>query len=139
MSRYVGMLQAIQTAIFGGMLGRVENLVFAEAFDDLLEQADYLSAEGYFLAAGVLGRAVLEEHLRKLCGAVNCLPQKPRATLNDYNSSLYDNKQLTKIEMKHIDALAAIGNNAAHNQPVTQEDVGRLLRDLRQFLGQHPP
>lgn len=37
----------------------VGDLVRAETFADLLSQADYLLSEGYHLAAGVLGRAVM--------------------------------------------------------------------------------
>ena len=56
----------------------------AEAFESLLEQADYLLSEGYFLAAGVLGRAVLEEHLRKWCDLKAYSPAKQRPTINDF-------------------------------------------------------
>jgi hypothetical protein len=134
-SEYVGLLLAIQNAVYAGMLGKVEELIFAEAFDDLLEQAEYLLSENFFLAAGVLGRAVLEEHLRKWCVNANCFPQRARPSINDYNATLYDKTHVTKIEMKLIEALAAIGNDAAHNAPtLTQADVERLLRELRLFL-----
>ena len=51
--RMLGTLQAIEDAVEHGLLVRVEDLVRAEAFDGLLEQAEYLQSEGYFLAAGV--------------------------------------------------------------------------------------
>jgi hypothetical protein len=41
------------------LLVGLDALVFAEAFSDLLEQSEHLLGGGYFLAAGVLGRACL--------------------------------------------------------------------------------
>lgn len=37
--------------------------------------------------------------------------------------------------MKHVEAMAAIGNDAAHSNPgLKADDVRRLLTDLRGFL-----
>jgi hypothetical protein len=70
----IGTLEAIADLLKEGLLIRAEDLVMAEVFASLLEQADYLLSEGYHLAAGVLGRAVLEEHLRKWCRREECTP-----------------------------------------------------------------
>jgi hypothetical protein len=122
-----------------GLLVAVEDLVRAEAFESLLEQADYLLASGYALAAGVLGRAVLEEHLRKWCEVKGCRPAKDKPTINDYNSELYKAKHLNLSQMKHVESLAAVGNEAAHNKPtLTADGVERLLRDVRELLAKHP-
>ena len=132
-------LQAIGEAIEHGLLVRLEDIVTAEVFDSLLEQAEYLLKENWFLAAGVLGRAVLEEHLRTWCKTAKCFPAAARPMLNDYNMELYKAKQYDKAVMKHLDAMIAVGNNAAHNK--TEFDptsVEPLLRDLREFLGKHP-
>jgi hypothetical protein len=59
----VGTLQAIRDAIVANLLVSVEGLVLTEAFDDILRQAEYLLNTGDFIAAGVLGRAVLGEFL----------------------------------------------------------------------------
>jgi len=133
----LGTLLGIEEAVQRGLLVKIEDLVRAEAFDNLLEQAEYLSSEGYSLAAGVLGRAVLEEHLRSWCHRAKCVPTKDRPTLNDFTSELYRAKVINIIVMKQVEAMAAIGNDAAHNNPVTPEDVARLLRDVREFLAKH--
>ena len=87
----------------------------------------------------MLGRAVLEEHLRTLCDARGCILSKAKPTLNDFKDELYRNKHVNLTEMKHIESLAAIGNNAAHNKPeLSQTDVDRLLRDVRDFLLRNP-
>jgi hypothetical protein len=137
--RILGTLHAIAETLQNGLLISVEDLVRAETFDSLLTQADYLLSQTYFLAAGVLGRAVLEEHLRKWCDLQSCCPTKARPTMNDSKDSLYKAKQININQMKHIESLAAIGNDAAHNKPsLTTNEVERLLRDVREILVKHP-
>ncbi len=134
-----GTLLGIQEVIDKGLLFRIEDLIFAEAFGSLLEQADYLLSEGYFLAAGVLGRAVLEEHLRIWCEIQKCELVKSKPTLNDYVSTLYTAKHLSKTQMKHLTALIDIGNNAAHNKPeLKNDDVARFVREVGEFLAKNP-
>ena len=137
--KMMGTLMAIKEAIEQDFLITVEELVMSEAFVDLLEQAEYLLSGNYFLAAGVLGRAVLEERLRKWCDAVGCIPSKPKPTLNDFKLELQKASELNKIEVSHVDGMAAIGNIAAHNKPgLAKADVERLVRDVREFLVCHP-
>jgi hypothetical protein len=131
----LGSLEAIKEGIDKGLLVRFEDLVFAEVFVDLMDQAEYLFDQGYILASGVISRAVLEERLKKLCDHNNCQPTKPRPTINDYNTILYKTKVYDKIMFKNVDSMAAIGNDAAHTNPdLRKEDVERLLRDLNSFL-----
>lgn len=133
--RLQGVLEAIQDAIQKDLLHRFEDLIFAEAFSDLIDQADYLFEYGYALAAGVIYRAVLEEHLRRLCDKHQCMPAKLRPTLADYNAELYKATAYDKVAMKHVESMAATGNMAAHNDPaLSPVDVGRLKRDVRDFL-----
>ena len=131
----LGTLRAIEDAVNNDLLVRFEDLVFAEAFSDLIEQAEYLFEQGYTLACGVILRAVLEERLRNMCDRSDCLPNKKRGTLNDYNAELYKSNVYDKITMKHVDAMAAIGNDAAHNKPdLKKDDVKRFKNDLVSFL-----
>jgi hypothetical protein len=130
----LGTLTALQTAIRAGVLQRVIDLARAETFGDLLEQADYLFAEGFTLPAGVIGRAVLEEHLRNWCDRIGAAPQKKRPMIGDFRQSLIDARKLTNIQAKHVESMAAVGNACAHNQPVQDVDVERLLRDVRAFI-----
>src|SRR5579871_257497 len=111
----IGTLRAIKYAVENDWLTSVENFVVAEAFNDLLEQADYLLEKSFHVAAGTLGRAVLEEHLRKWCSRVNCFPTKPKPTITDFKTELYKNGRLDKVTQMHVESMAAIGNQAAHN------------------------
>jgi hypothetical protein len=130
-AKILGTLEAILHELENDHLDSFTTLVKAETLADLLEQAEHLFANGYVLAAGVIGRAVLEQHLRDTCDTLGCLPEKDRPTLNDFNQALYSFDHYNKIKMKAVDALAAIGNDAAHNKEGLEEsDVKRLLSDL---------
>ncbi len=136
---FLGVLRAIRESVESGLMIQVERLVLAETIGDLLEQADHLAESGYLLAAGVLGRAVLEEHLRKWCESHECLPSG-RPTINDLNRALYKERHLDKLGMQQVTALAATGNHCAHNvePPLGEDDVKRFLRDVREFAVRHP-
>ncbi len=130
----LGGIKSINETIDKGYLLRIEDIIFAEAFSNLIEQAEYLYSQQYILAAGVLGRAVLEEKLRNLCSSQEIEFKKSRPTLSDYNMELYKSKFYDKIEHKNIDYLISIGNSAAHNQPITKEDVKDLIDGVNRIL-----
>jgi hypothetical protein len=131
----LGTVRSIKDAVTGGHLISFADLIVAEAFVSLIEQAEYLLSKGFWLAAGVLGRAVLEEELRGLAQRAGCLPERDRPTLNDLNSALYKNEIYDKLEFKLIDALAAIGNDCAHNTSSASADrVTHLLEQLTALL-----
>lgn len=131
----LGTIRSIKDAVEGGHLVSFADLVMAEAFSDLVDQAEYLFSKGYWLASGVLCRAVLEEDLRALAKNCDCLPDKDRPTLGDLNAALYKAVIYDKLEFKLIDTLAAIGNDCAHNnEGVTKERVRYLIDQLVALL-----
>jgi hypothetical protein len=136
----LGTLEGIYETIKKGLLVRFEEMVRAETFESLLEQAEHLLCLGYFPASGVLGRAVLEEHLREWCQQMSCIPAKVKPTISDFCANLYSAKHITKSQMKHIESLASVGNDAAHNaKTLSEPDVRRLLRDIREILAMSSP
>ena len=131
----LGTLESIVESVEHGRLSAFEDIVFAEAFANLIEQGEYLLEMDYRLAAAVIFRAVLEERLRRLCDVHNALPEKPRPTIADYNQSLYKGNVYDKIVMKHVDAMAAVGNAAAHGTAeFNPADVTQLHANLIAFL-----
>jgi len=131
----LGTLQAIKHELENDYLQNITQLVKAETLADLLDQGEHLFDSGYHLAAGVIGRAVLEEHLNTTCHYLNCSPNKKRPTINDYNQALYGIQHYSKVKMKQIDMLAAIGNDAAHNkQEIDALDIKRMLTDLPELI-----
>lgn len=130
-----GTFQSIKHALDEGLLVRYDDLVFAEAFAHLLDQAEYLLDQGFSIASGVLLRAVLEERLNRLCSRNGVTVSKPRPTINDYNAALYKAQVYDKVTLKHVESMAAIGNEAAHaTGAVSKTDIERLRRDVSEFL-----
>ncbi len=132
-------LTALKTAMNHGLLVRIQELVFAEAFSDLIEQAEELAEKGHFLAAGVVCRAVFEEHLRKLCDCNNCMPAG-KTTIEPLKQALAKANVLTKLDVRSVDLIASAGNHCAHNNqpPLGESDIRRLIRDVIEFIGHHP-
>lgn len=130
----IGGLKSISDTLDKGYLIKIEDLIFAEAFSNLVDQSEYLFEQNYFLAAGVITRAVLEEKLRNLCSSQGIQFSKHRPTLADFNNELYKTKFYDKIEFKNIDLLSSIGNNAAHNQPIKKDEIQKLIDGTKDFL-----
>lgn len=130
----IGALRSISDTIDNGYLVSIEDLIFAEAFSNLIEQADYLYEQEYLLAAGVIARAVLEEKLRNLCDTQQIKIASEKPTLSIFNIALYKDKFYDKIEFKNIDFLISIGNNAAHNLPIKKEEIRRLIDGVLDIL-----
>lgn len=131
----LGTLQSILESVEHGRLAAFEDIVFAEAFANLIEQGEYLLEKDYHLAAGVIFRAVLEERLRRLCDVNGAMPAKPRPTIADFNQSLYKANVYDKIVMKHVDAMSAVGNAASHSSDdFNPADVTQLHNNLVGFL-----
>jgi hypothetical protein len=135
----LGSLQALQHALSNDLLVKVKEVVFAEAFADLMEQADELFSKGYFLAAGVICRAVFEEHLRKLCDLHKCLPSG-KLTIEPLKQELVKAGAFTKVDAKNVDAIAGEGNHCAHNNqpPLEENEIKGLIQKVNTFLAQHP-
>jgi hypothetical protein len=135
----LGALRSLKEAIDSDMLSSVETLVFAEAFDDLLEQSAELLEKGYYIASGVLCRAVLESHLRKLCDHNGCA-SSGRATIEPLKQALVKAGHLDKIAARAVEMMSTAGNHCAHAEqpPLTDADVRKLIDDVRHFLLRHP-
>jgi hypothetical protein len=140
-------LTALRSDYEADRLQSFRELVHADLFADLLEQADHLLEQGYKDAAAVTAGAVLEEHLRKLCsrhtvpttftdGAGNVRPKK----LDTMNADLAKSSAYGKIEQQSVTAWAAIRNAVAHGEytKYTSEGVLLMIAGVRSFIGRHP-
>ncbi|MGN6146671.1 MAG: DUF4145 domain-containing protein [Mesorhizobium sp.] len=128
-------LLAIKADIQAGALFNSVQIVEADVFDEILEQAEHLCTSGYYAPAAVVTGCVLEDALRRLAqrkGIV--LSQKPK--LDAVNAELAKVGTYQKLMQKRITALADIRNSAAHGQwnDFTKEDVDAMIRDVRDFL-----
>lgn len=133
----VAILKALKLDIENGNFFDQELLIAADAFGDILEQAEHLLSEKYKDASAVLIGAVLESSLRKLCDK-NGITYSPKDTINPLNNLLKD-KAYNRIVHKQIIAWADLRNKAAHGQFVeyTLDQVTDMLKWVQDFVSNH--
>ena len=136
--KFVAQLNALAADVRAGALFEVERLVEASVFDDLLEQAEHLSANGYKPPAAVITGCVLEETLRRLCDR-HGVALGPSPKLDWMNAELAKVGAYQKLTQKKVTALADIRNSAAHGKwkEFTDADVENMIRDVRDFVTRH--
>jgi hypothetical protein len=136
----IGILESLRNDWDAGLLVSRELLITADAFEGLLEQAEYLLSEGYENAAAVLVGGVLEAALRKICD-VHGVPYDPRATMEPLNVALAGHAPpvYNKLVQKQITAWADLRNNAAHGRysEYTKKQVADMLGWVREFAARH--
>jgi len=133
--RAQGVLRAALDDIQAGALFEVRTLIRAEMFADFLEQAQTLFDAGYYQPAAVIAGAVLEDGLRKLCGAHGIpLPERPK--LDWMNSELAKRGAYNKLVQKRVTALADLRHKAAHGQweEFGAKDVEEMLLGVSHFM-----
>jgi hypothetical protein len=132
-----GAVLALRSAIDTGLLTRLETIVRANVYDDMLSQADELLKSSYDVAAMVLVGAVLEQHLQKLCSA-HALSWKGAGSLSKYNDLLrqvlYD-----QVTWRRIQAIADLRNHAAHGEIdlVKADEVSDALKYVTRVLSEY--
>jgi hypothetical protein len=111
MKRLKAVFLAAKEDYEGGYTRSTRSLVHAELFEDELEQAKELLAQGYKAASAVVAGVVLETTLRKLCGdkgiPVKTLDGKP-VKLDKMNADLAKDGLYDKLVMKRVTMLADI-------------------------------
>jgi len=133
--RGIGILMGAKEDYECGYTQDIRNLVTAELFSNLLDQASELLEAGYAGPSAVLAGAVLEDNLRKLCSINDIkLPDKPK--LDYMNSQLAKADIFNKLAQKKITVIADIRNSAAHGKwsEFTPEDVADMIRWITNFV-----
>lgn len=138
----LGILLAAKSDIEKGYLLKVEQLIRAEAFADIHEQATHLLDNGYKDGAAVLFGAVLESALRKLCKRQS-LAIALNEAIDSMNIKLASGAKplYSKFVQKQITAWADIRNNAAHGHfdKYSEKDVEDMGKWISNFLQEHKP
>ena len=135
----LGALESLLSALNHGLLDNVESLFFKDEFANLLKQVDELLNQGHRLAAGIICRAVFEEHLRKLYG-MHHKPGSERPRITNMLSALTNMEVFTKIAAMNAEAILSQGNYCLLNKqpPLKESDLRGLVQKVRNFLIQHP-
>jgi hypothetical protein len=129
----VGMLSGALGDLQGGYLRDQEQLIAADVFDSVLEQASELNRQAYKDPAAVLMRVVLEDALRRLAKKNTLDPLQKAAKLND---DLKRQSVYAQPQWRLIQAWLDIGNAAAHGNfgEYTSDDVFNAIHGVGQFL-----
>lgn len=134
----IGILKAAKEDYELGYVQDIRNLVIAELFSDLLEQASELLEAGYYGPAAVLAGAVFEDNLRKLC-SIHSVELSDKPKLDYMNAQLAKVNVYNKLTQKRITAIADIRNSAAHGKwsEFTVEDVVDMIKWITNFTETH--
>ena len=136
---YGSLVRALALDLEAGMLIRVEQLIAADLFDGLLDQAEHLLGAGHHIPAAALGRVALDESLRQLAklhlpadeqsGKVSQLIIALRTKADVYAKSKGD----------HIQGWMKTGDSAVHAdmEDPPQAEVQGMLEDVREFVAEY--
>jgi hypothetical protein len=135
-----GVMLAVKSDVEAGFLFDRDLLITAEAFNDVLEQAEYLLENKYKDAAAVIVGAALESTLRKMCDRRG-IEVSSRDGIDSLNIKLAtaDAPAYNKLVQKQITAWADLRNNAAHGHydKYTHSNVEDMDKWVRSFIEQH--
>ncbi len=131
-------LKAAKEDLEGGYLNKLETLVSADIFTDLLEMAEYLVEQGYKDPAASLIGAVLENGLKQIARNHD-LKVKNREDIGALNSKLAGAQIYNRLMQKQIQVWNDIRNNADHGNfsEYSLDRVKEMLNGVRDFLGQN--
>jgi hypothetical protein len=132
----VGLLTGARGDLEGGFLRDQEQLIAADVFDSVLEQAAELNRQRYKDPSAVLMRVVLEDALRRLARKNSLAHLQKASKLND---DLKGHSVYAQPQWRQIQAWLDIGNAAAHGgfEQYTSDDVSNAIHGVEQFLTAH--
>ena len=136
-------LKSLKHDYSNNFLNSFNEMIDADIFTDILEQAEYLLSQGYFRASAVVAGVALESHLRKLAEK-NQIPikneERKYVNADSLNGNLLKSQIIDKTMNKSITSWLGLRNDAAHPDP-TQIDEGmiKLMIDgIKVFIEKYP-
>jgi len=133
--RGLGVLQAALDDVEQGYLETVRELVAAEVFSDLLDQADHLLENGYGAPAASLAAAILENGLRSLATRKG-ITVRASDNLQSRNKNIADKGVYNRLRQKQVAVWIDVRNAADHGRfnEFSGEDVADLIKGVRSLL-----
>ena len=131
----IGILQAVVEDIEQGYIATVRQLITAEVFSDLFEQATHLLDSGYKAPAASLAGAVLENGLRSI-SSHNQVSVRAKDDLSALNQKLASKGIYSRLVQKKVSVWTDIRNSADHGQfeAFEDDDVKDLIRGAQSLL-----
>lgn len=131
-----GVLAATRTDRERGLLSQIEYSIFAEAFDDFLDNAASLHKSGQLEGSAVLVSAVLEDTVKKIARK-NQLAPAP--TLEPAINDLVSAGVFTPVMAKRVKAWAAVRTAAFHARwnEIDLKAVGEAIAGTRELISDY--
>ena len=139
----VGALQSLRNDYANNFLKNFNEMIDADLFSDILEQAESLLSQGYFRASAVVAGVALESHLRKLAEK-NSIPittdDGKYIKANSLNGVLLKNNIIDKTMHKSVTGWLGLRNDAAHPDLKEINDglIEPMIAGIRVFIQQYP-
>lgn len=132
-------LRAAREYIEFGPVARVEELVAAEIFSDLIGMAGRLLREGRMTAAVIVAAAVLEDVMRRSARHRQISIRENVDTLTELNAKMVAGGAFPPAMRKQIDEWAALRTRAESEtlEADAQAEIDRMIRGVREFVNDH--
>jgi uncharacterized protein YutE (UPF0331/DUF86 family) len=119
-----------------GLLTEVAYQIYAETFDDFLDQAERMHKGGSLEGSSVLAAAVLEDTMKKIAGKNNV---QPAPGLEETINALVAAGVFTGVFAKRVKAWAGVRTAALHARwdELDLKAVGDLIRGTRELISDY--
>ena len=138
-----GILDSLKDDYANDFLNSFNEMIDADIFTDILEQAEYLLSQSYFRASAVVAGVALESHLRKLAEK-NQIPIKNEegkyVNADSLNGNLLKNQIIDKTMNKSITGWLGLRNDAAHPDPkqINEGMIEPMIAGIKVFIEKYP-
>ena len=139
----LGALNSLREDYAKGFLIGFNEMIDADIFTDILEQAEYLLKQGYFRASAVVAGVALESHLRKLAEK-NQIPitsdDGKYVKADSINGDLFKNQIIDKTMNKSITSWLGLRNDAAHPdaKQIDEGMIELMIAGIKVFIEKYP-
>lgn len=143
MRHLYGALKGLREDYVNDFLSDLNEILDAELFADILEQAEYLLSQGYFRASAVVAGVALESHLRKLAEK-NSIPittdEGKYIKAESLNGDLLKNTVIDKTMHKSVTSWLGLRNDAAHpdKKEINEGLLEPMIAGIRVFIKKYP-
>ena len=132
-----GLLESVNNEVENGVLKDVEFIVFATAFDDFLDHAQYYHKGGKRIEASILSSTVLEDTVKKIASKNGI--DTSNKSLEKLIDLLIKKDVFTTVKGKRIKGLTGVRNKALHAEWDEDDikDVGEQIKGLRDLINDY--
>lgn len=141
-SYLIGALKSLKMDYENDFLTNINEMIDAELFTDILEQAEYLLSQNYIRASAVVAGVSLESHIRKLA-VKNSIPisnDGKYKNADSLNNELYKNNIIDKTYSKSVTSWLGLRNDGAHpeSKEIDGKNVKLMIDGIKLFIQKYP-